>query len=131
SYARPDGTFSTAALEVRDFGHDQGWRVDRHPRFVERTTSRQGADVVGLGDRGTYFSFSGPGETMSAAWLGFEEFGHHQGWRVERHPRALADVSGDGIPDVVGFGERQSMVVTLLIHAVPPDIFENDPATGG
>ncbi|MEX5307359.1 VCBS repeat-containing protein [Kocuria sp. CPCC 205258] len=131
SYARPDGTFSAAALKVRDFGHDQGWRVDRHPRFVERATSGQGADVVGFGDGGTYFSFSGPGETLSAAWLGFEEFGHHQGWRADRHPRELADVSGDGIPDVVGFGERQPVVATLLIHAVPPDIFEHDPATGG
>ncbi len=131
SYAHPDGTFSAAALKVRDFGHDQGWRVDRHPRFVERATSGQGADVVGFGDGGTYFSFSGPGETLSAAWLGFEEFGHHQGWRADRHPRELADVSGDGIPDVVGFGERRPVVATLLIHAVPPDIFENDPATGG
>lgn len=27
------------------------------------------------------------------------------GWLVERHPRFLADVNGDGKQDVVGFGD--------------------------
>jgi hypothetical protein len=26
------------------------------------------------------------------------------GWRVERHPRFLADITGDGRADIVGFG---------------------------
>jgi hypothetical protein len=26
------------------------------------------------------------------------------GWRVERHPRFLADTTGDGCGDIVGFG---------------------------
>jgi len=27
------------------------------------------------------------------------------GWRVEKHPRFLADVTGDGHADIVGFGD--------------------------
>ncbi|WP_198161220.1 FG-GAP repeat domain-containing protein, partial [Variovorax sp. WDL1] len=27
------------------------------------------------------------------------------GWRVERHPRFLADMTGDGRADIVGFGD--------------------------
>src|SRR5690625_1618369 len=34
-----------------------------------------------------------------------EHFGRGSGWRVERHPRFLADLTGDGLPDVVGFGD--------------------------
>ncbi|KWT75596.1 Rhs family protein [Variovorax sp. WDL1] len=33
-------------------------------------------------------------------------FGYNAGgWRVERHPRFLSDVSGDGRADIVGFGD--------------------------
>ena len=27
------------------------------------------------------------------------------GWRVDRHPRLLADLTGDGRADIVGFGD--------------------------
>ena len=27
------------------------------------------------------------------------------GWRVDRHPRFLADLTGDGRADIVGFGD--------------------------
>ena len=41
-------------------------------------------------------------------WLG--DFGATQGWEVGRHPRFLADVNGDGLQDVVGFGNRGVLV---------------------
>jgi hypothetical protein len=38
--------------------------------------------------------------------LAVENFGYAAGnWRVDRHPRVLADVTGDGRADVVGFGD--------------------------
>ena len=33
-----------------------------------------------------------------------EDFGHKK-WRVEKHRRVVVDVSGDGLGDIVGFGE--------------------------
>ena len=34
------------------------------------------------------------------------DFGYEAGgWRVEKHPRFLADITGDGRADIVGFGE--------------------------
>ncbi|MFJ3902804.1 hypothetical protein [Streptomyces sp. NPDC090025] len=36
-----------------------------------------------------------------------EAFGHRDpasGWQAEKHPRFLADVTGDGTPDIIGFG---------------------------
>jgi Common central domain of tyrosinase len=35
------------------------------------------------------------------------------GWRVEQHPRFLADLTGDGRADIVGFGEAGVWVSTL------------------
>jgi hypothetical protein len=33
------------------------------------------------------------------------DLGYKQGWRVDRHPRLTADVTGDGRDDIVGFGD--------------------------
>jgi hypothetical protein len=32
------------------------------------------------------------------------DLGYNQGWRVDQHPRFLADITGDGRADIVGFG---------------------------
>ena len=32
-------------------------------------------------------------------------FGYDGGWRIEKHPRFLADLTGDGCADLVGFGD--------------------------
>ncbi len=35
-----------------------------------------------------------------------DDFGYSAGnWRVDRHPRHVADLTGDGRADVLGFGE--------------------------
>lgn len=37
-------------------------------------------------------------------------FTYANGWRVQQHPRELADVNGDGRADVVGFGDQGTYV---------------------
>src|SRR5262249_56255718 len=62
------------------------------------------ADIVGFGDDGVYVALSnGDGSFTMAA--GIAGFGVNQGWRVDQHPRFLADVTGDGRADIVGFGD--------------------------
>ncbi|MEV7194492.1 hypothetical protein AB0N81_22170 [Streptomyces sp. NPDC093510] len=34
------------------------------------------------------------------------DLGHGTGWRVEKHPRFLADITDDGQADIVGFGDE-------------------------
>lgn len=51
-------------------------------------------------------------------------------WRVERHPRLLADLTGDGRADIVGFGDAGVWVATapfqaLDVTTLPPN---SDPA---
>lgn len=43
-------------------------------------------------------SFAGPVQVVSS--FGYDAVG----WRIERHPRMMADVSNDGRADIVGFG---------------------------
>ena len=42
-----------------------------------------------------------PQPTLAVANFGYDA----GGWRVERHPRSLADLTGDHKADIVGFGD--------------------------
>lgn len=103
--------FTDPALWVGDYGYDAGeWRVDRHPRMMADVDGDGTADVVGFGDEGVYVSLSSRGH-FSTPVLWAASYGYAAGeWRVDRHPRMMADVDGDGADDVVAFGEEGVMV---------------------
>ncbi|GFH61755.1 VCBS repeat-containing protein [Chaetoceros tenuissimus] len=44
--------------------------------------------------------------------LTVDHYNYNRGWRIEKHVRLLADVNGDGKPDIVGF-PNSGVVVTL------------------
>src|SRR5262247_2740010 len=98
-----DGSFSMAA-GVAELGVDQGWRVDKHPRFLADVTGDGRADIVGFGGEGVYIALSNGNGTFSLAG-GVADFGLDQGWRIGKHPRFLADVTGNGRADIVGFAD--------------------------
>ena len=106
SRAQADGTFAAPQLVVANFGYDAGgWRVDQHPRFLADTTGDGRADIVGFGNAGVYVSRAQADGTFAAPQLVVNNFGYNAGgWRVDRHPRFLADTTGDGRADIVGFG---------------------------
>jgi hypothetical protein len=105
-----DATFHAAQFAVANFGYNQGWRVERHPRLVADLTGDGRADILGFGDAGVYVSRNNGDGTFAAPVLALQDFGYAQGWRVERHPRFLADTTGDGRPDIVGFGDAGTYV---------------------
>jgi hypothetical protein len=51
-----------------------------------------------------------PHDAMRAAGPGAQlvlaDFGCESGWQVDRHPRFLADLTGNGGADIIGFGNR-------------------------
>src|SRR5690606_22291765 len=49
---------------------------------------------------------------FSAPEMWLDDFARDTGWRVGRHLRLTGDVDGDGLDDLVGFGE-QGVVVAL------------------
>ena len=106
SRAQANGTFAAPQLVVSNFGYSAGgWRVEKHPRFVADTTGDGRADIVGFGDAGVYIARAQSGGGYGPVQLVVADFGYDQGWRIERHPRFLADTTGDGRADVVGFGD--------------------------
>ena len=103
-----DGTFQAAQLVLANFGHDAGtWRVDKHLRFLADLTGDGKADIVGYGDAGVYVALNNGDGTFQPARFAVSDLGHESGgWRIDKHPRFVADLTGDGRADLLGFGDH-------------------------
>ncbi|MFE4449724.1 FG-GAP repeat domain-containing protein, partial [Streptomyces sp. NPDC056796] len=107
SRGRGDGTFAPSKLVLNDFGTSQGWTGGKHLRFLADVTGDGGPDIVGFGNEGVWVAHGLGGGRFEQAQLVCRGFGYDDdagAWRVGRHPRFLADVTGDGRVDIVGFG---------------------------
>ncbi|MDT9701861.1 VCBS repeat-containing protein, partial [Streptomyces sp. P17] len=102
-----DGTFQDPQLVVSNFAYDAGgWRVEKHPRFLADVTGDGRADIVGFGNAGVWVSLNNGDGTFQDPQLVVSNFAYDAGgWRVEKHPRFLADLTGDRSADIVGFGD--------------------------
>ncbi|GLF95288.1 FG-GAP-like repeat-containing protein [Streptomyces yaizuensis] len=102
-----DGTFGPATLVLNDFGSAQGWTGDKHLRLLADVTGDGTPDLVGFGDEGVWVAHGRGDGRFDRAQLVCRGFGYHDdagAWRVDRHPRFLADITGEGRVDIVGFG---------------------------
>ena len=107
--ATATGQFGAASVWLADFGANQGWTGDQYQRAVMDMNGDGKADIVGFGDRGVYVSLStGTGFEKAKLWV--SNFGTADGWDVGSFQRTLADVNGDGLPDIVGFGLNATLV---------------------
>jgi hypothetical protein len=108
-----DGTFQESQFVLAGFGYNAGgWRVEKHPRFLANLTGvdpivgHRRADIVGIGDDGVWTAMGNGDGTFQAPQFVLAGFGYNAGgWRVEKHPRFLADLTGTGVPGIVGFGD--------------------------
>ncbi|MDQ0791631.1 FG-GAP-like repeat-containing protein [Streptomyces sp. B1I3] len=102
-----DGKFADPLYILDDFGTDQGWTsVEEYPRFLASTTDGGALDVVGFGPQGVTVARGRGDGTFEPSKLVLNDFGHAQKWTSKKHLRYLADVTGDGNPDIVGFGDE-------------------------
>lgn len=97
--------FADAGLWCSDYGSAEGWMAERHIRELADVNGDGRDDVVAYGHEGVYRSLS-EGVRFGDAQVAVANFGYKQGWRINEHPRLFADVSGDGLADVVGFGNQ-------------------------
>jgi hypothetical protein len=104
-----DGTFREphANPVLQRFGYAQGWRVDQHPRIMAKLTPSGFDDIVGFFQDGVHTATSNGDGTfkLTTPELVLENFGVHQGWKVDEHPRFAVDLTGNGCADIVGFGD--------------------------
>ena len=103
-----DGTFHPVKRVVDNFAYDAGgWRVEKHPRFLADLTGDGRADIIGFGNRGVYIALNKGDGTFHPVHRRIDNFAYDAGgWRVDKHPRFLADLTGDLKADIVGFGNR-------------------------
>ena len=80
-----DGTFQPANYVLPNFGVQQGWRVDAHPRFVVALKKGDPPSIVGFGDAGVWVARGkGDGGFDEPGPIPYPGFGVQQGWRVGR-----------------------------------------------
>jgi hypothetical protein len=104
--AKEDGNFARPKLVLRDFAHDQGWQVGNHPRMLADVNNDHRADLVGFGKAGVRVALAAEDGTFAAPKLVVRGFGMDQGWQVGLHPRFVADVTGDGLAEIVGMNHN-------------------------
>ena len=86
-----------------------GWRGDKHPRVLADVNNDGMADIVGFYDDYVYVSLStGSGFAAPQKWS--TQFTANTGWNMTDHVRTVADVTGDGRADIVGFGSSSVYV---------------------
>ena len=82
-----------------------GWRVERHPRMLADVNGDGKDDIVGFANSAVMVALSnGSSFTGYTNWI--SNFGYSYSWRVEYHPRVVADVNNDHKADVIGFADN-------------------------
>lgn len=100
--ASGDGGFVLSG-GTSEFGYGSGWYLGRHVRALSDVNLDGRADIVAFDDNGARVALSGSNQFYPSQPV-LNDMGYNQGWRVNEHPRFVRDVSGDGRPDLVGFG---------------------------
>ena len=110
SRATGQGHFGNPTLELAAFGADAGgWLSnDSYPRVLADVNGDGRADIVGFGSRGVYVSLATGDGHFLAPTFELAAFGTDAGsWNSNNlYPRVLADVNGDGMADIVAFGDK-------------------------
>jgi len=85
---------------LADYGSGAGYSPAYHPRMLRDVNGDGLQDVIAIPSDGVYVSLS-TGENFKPRVKWISDYGTNAGYTVNVHPRMLADVSGDGLPDLV------------------------------
>jgi len=136
---KADGTFDNAnGISTKNvFGTNKesgGWySFDRFPRRLGDVNGDGRADIVGFGSQGTVVAFGKSDGTFTQSVLASKDFPNRTDdsgyYSFNKYPRHIADVNGDGLADIVGFGS--SGVAVTLSGGAGESQGGNDTLRGG
>ena len=105
------GSFQTGKIWVASYGSKSGGWGSNHPRHVIDVNGDHLPDIVGFANSGVYVSLNAGSESFTTPKLWLAEYGYNAGgWRTQKHLRFVKDVNGDGLSDIVGFGDHGVLV---------------------
>jgi Ca2+-binding RTX toxin-like protein len=109
--ATSGGLVAPAVRTFNGFGTSDaagGWSNDNlYHRELADVNGDGRADIVGFGSNGVYIALATGGGSFAQPTLALNAFGASDasgGWSQNAFPRHVADVNGDGMADIVGFG---------------------------
>jgi ELWxxDGT repeat protein len=116
-----------------DFGEAQGWTDSTTVRDIVEDPKTGFDDIIAFGAAGVYVSMGQDpsthgGQPFGQKYLALNNFGTDQGWSNAQTPRLVGDVSGDGIPDIVGFGANSTFTALGSYNSSGQLIFTMDPS---
>lgn len=106
------GGFAPTFVAAANFGVDQGWSSNNvFHRELADVNGDGRDDIIGFGTFGVSVALAQAGGTFAAPTLGSTNFNPANGWSSQdSFVRTLADVNGDGLADIVGFGIAGTLV---------------------
>ncbi len=114
SLGQSNGTFGSAFIANNSFNvTGGGWTsFDRFPRQVADVNGDGLADIIGFGQNSVFVSLGQSNGTFGSAFIANNSFNvTGGGWTsFDRFPRQVADVNGDGLADIIGFGQNSVFV---------------------
>jgi ELWxxDGT repeat protein len=136
SLATGGGNFAAPEVKLAAFNPANGWTSnDQFPRELADVNGDGMADIVGFGNGGVYVALATGGGNFAPFNIELAAFHPANGWNSNNQfPRELADVNGDGMADIVGFGNGGVYVAVATGggHFASPiiDIAAFNPANG-
>lgn len=99
-----NGTFGNKFCALtRYFCTVEGWN-NSHVRLFADANGDGRNDIIGFGDSQVHVSFGQTDGTFTPSHPASNEFCNNTGWTTTSHVRCVADVNGDHLADIVGFG---------------------------
>jgi hypothetical protein len=107
------GNFAPHTVTLAQFGQAAGFggwtSQDEFPRHLADVNGDNRADIVGFGGSGVFVSLATGGGNFTPHTLVLQQFGAAAGaggWTSDNtYHRELADLNGDNMDDIIGFGE--------------------------